>query len=216
MTLRVPSVAIYSAFFYHRYFKSHKSFNFDGERLRYFLHPYNFTWANERCVEIPIVLRYLKNAGQPVLEVGSVLSHYFEVKHDIWDKYEEAPGVQNVDAAYFATNARYRFIFSISTLEHIGMQGSGEESADTKTLKAIRNLVSVLLPSGKIVATVPLGFNSAMDSLVGDEAFFSRRFFMKRISRESWVPTDYDDVKDARYGRPFKYANAICVWTIER
>lgn len=127
--------------------------------MRYFIHPYNFTWASERCIEVPIVMSYLKRATLPVLEVGNVLSHYFKVNHHIVDKYEMAPGVQNMDAAEFSTDVRYGLILSISTLEHIGMDGD-DETDESKTIKTIQNLCWLLAPSGKIVATVPLGIQS--------------------------------------------------------
>jgi hypothetical protein len=34
-------------------------FTFQAARHRYFLHPYNLTWSNERAVEVPIVLALL-------------------------------------------------------------------------------------------------------------------------------------------------------------
>jgi hypothetical protein len=205
----------YLSYAYRRLFTSGRKFTFRGEEMRYFFHPYNFTWASERCIEVPIAMSYLKRATLPVLEVGNVLSHYFNVSHHIVDKYEMAPGVQNVDAMAFSTNVRYGLILSISTLEHIGMYKDGE-IVESKIMKTILNLRSLLAPSGKIVATVPLGFNPAMDRIVDDGKLFASRIFMKRTSRETWTQADYDEVKGARYGEPFKYANAICVWIIER
>ncbi|MBM3898281.1 MAG: hypothetical protein FJ358_07160 [Thaumarchaeota archaeon] len=205
----------YLSYAYRRLFSPSRKFTFRGEEMRYFFHPYNFTWASERCIEVPIAMSYLKRATLPVLEVGNVLSHYFNVSHHIVDKYEMAPRVQNVDAMEFSTDVRYGLILSISTLEHIGMDGD-DDIVESKIIKTIQNLYMLLAPSGKIVATVPLGFNPAMDRIVDDGKLFSTRIFMKRMNRETWVQADYDEVKGVRYGKPFKYANALCVWTIER
>ncbi len=49
--------------------RSGATFECLGESYRYFTHPYNATWRNERAVEIPIALRFLaQNRGQRVLE----------------------------------------------------------------------------------------------------------------------------------------------------
>ena len=66
-------------------------FTFRGKRYPYFYHPYNTTWRNMRALEIPITEDAIRNAikNNPlakILEVGNVLSHYFQVSHQILDK----------------------------------------------------------------------------------------------------------------------------------
>jgi hypothetical protein len=88
---------------YYRLFKASRTFTFQGEVYRYFYHPYNITWRNERAVEVPIVWKIVnKYVGRNVLEVGNVLSHYFPVHHDVLDKYEKAKGVINEDVVEFS------------------------------------------------------------------------------------------------------------------
>ena len=55
-----------------------------------------------------------------IFEVGSVLSHYFPINHDVLDKYEKGHGVINQDVVDFKPHNKYDLIVSISTLEHVG------------------------------------------------------------------------------------------------
>src|SRR6476469_7061547 len=57
-------------------------FTFQGAAYPYLIHPHNFTWENERAVEVPIAWRAVMLArvrGGRVLEVGNVLGHYGRV-----------------------------------------------------------------------------------------------------------------------------------------
>ena len=57
------------------FFKPKGFFIFRNRKLKYFLHSYTLTWMNERIVEIPIVLDYIKNSkAEKILEFGAVLS----------------------------------------------------------------------------------------------------------------------------------------------
>jgi hypothetical protein len=63
---------------------------FNGECYQYFYHWFNTTFKNERTIEIPIVCKFINESKNlEILEIGNVLSHYFEFKHDVVDKYEE-------------------------------------------------------------------------------------------------------------------------------
>ena len=100
-------------------------FIFDEKTYNYFFASYGATWSNERAVEIPIFMTYLKNAlqkKQKVLEVGCVLDHYVsnEGSWRVLDKYEIFPGVVNEDIVDFRPNQVFDTILSVSTMEHIG------------------------------------------------------------------------------------------------
>src|SRR4051812_6373345 len=62
--------------------------------LPYLVHSYNETWRYERCVEVPLARAFIERHPGQGIEVGNVLSHYGEVAHPIYDKYERARGVQ--------------------------------------------------------------------------------------------------------------------------
>jgi hypothetical protein len=52
-------------------FKPKKFFSFQSKKLPYFYHRYNTTWKNERTVEVPIIINYIKNFhGKRILEFG--------------------------------------------------------------------------------------------------------------------------------------------------
>ncbi len=101
--VRFVRLTIFLRFLGAKYFTlSNKSFEFNKERLQYFIALHNTTFTNERAVEIPIVLDYMKQYGRgEVLEIGNVLSHYMKVKHDVLDKYEQGKGVINLDIIDF-------------------------------------------------------------------------------------------------------------------
>src|ERR687896_193842 len=64
-------------------------FELGGRRYRYFAHPYNATWRNERAVELSLAVALLEELSEArVLEVGNVLAHYGYGGHDVVDKYE--------------------------------------------------------------------------------------------------------------------------------
>ncbi len=172
-----------------------KNFNYKNISLKYFMSIYNNTFLNERCIEIPIAMHYLNSCHHnDILEIGNVLSHYFNVEHEIIDKYEMAPNVNNVDIIDFSTSKRYRLIISISTIEHIGFneedysqnndnlrQGNSSEMIQS----TITNIVSLLAPTGgsTFLFTVPLGFNPYLDQLIKENRLnLTNQYFFKKCS----------------------------------
>lgn len=148
---------------YYRYLDRY--FVFGGKKYKYFYHPYNQTWDNERRFEIPIIWDAVRqNQGKRILEVGNVLSHYFKVNHDVLDKYEKGKGVINEDAVNFAPKEKYDLIVSISTLEHVGWDETPKEPE--KAVRALENLRKCLNPGGKIILTIPRGENPYLDQLL--------------------------------------------------
>lgn len=175
------------------------------------------TWRGERAVEVPIIWEIVKkHHGKRILEVGNVLSHYFSVNHDILDKYEKAEGVINQDVVDFQPSEKYDLIVSISTLEHVGWD---EEPRDPlKILRAIQNLKNLIASGGKMIVTLPLGYNSEMDKLLKEgKIHFTEQYYLKRISRDSkWIEVDWNDVWEAKFGSPFYAANGLIIGIIEK
>lgn len=202
-------------YWYYKIFKSLRTFIFQKETYNYFYHKYNNTYRNERAVEIPIIWRMLKTYHkQKVLEVGNVLSHYFPVNHDILDKYEKADGVINQDIINFWPNKKYNLIVSISTLEHVGWDENPREP--TKILKAIENLKNLLASKGKIIVTLPLGYNPEMDNLLsGKKIQFTKMYCLKRFSKDNkWIETNWNDVNNIKYNYPYNSANSLVIGII--
>lgn len=188
-----------------------KTFHFDGKPYEYLYHMYNKTWKNERGVEIPIFRDLLMQYhGKRILELGNVLSHYCPVHHDIIDKYEIAPGVINQDIVEFTPRQKYDLIISISTLEHIGWDEQPQKPI--KLLQAIDHLRSACLaPSGRLVASLPIGYNRYFDYLQNSgKSPFTTQHFLKRISRQNyWIESDWEQCRDVPYGRSVAHAIVI-------
>jgi SAM-dependent methyltransferase len=196
-------------------FKPAGTFLFANRTYRYFRHPYNATWRNERAVEIPIVAEALAGApGGRVLEVGNVLGHYLSSEHEVVDKYEPGPGVLNMDVLDFHPAERYDLILSVSTLEHVGWDD--EERDPAKIPRAVGHLRSLLAPGGRAIVTVPLGYNSQLDQLLRDGALpFDSEHWLLRVARDEWREVARGSFDWPRYGSPYPGANGLLVAGIE-
>jgi hypothetical protein len=199
--------------FYYIQFKSHKkTFVFGGRKYSYFHHFYNTTWYNERAVEIPIILGIVEeNLGREILEVGNVLSHYVTITHDVIDKFESGVNVTNEDAAEFKTTKLYDLIISISTLEHVGWDETPRD--DTKILRALDNLKSLLSENGIMIITLPSGYNLTLDKLLRSRVIqFDDQYCLKRVSKgNEWAEVPCKELDNIRYGSPFPGANGLLV-----
>lgn len=142
--------------------------------LPYFVHRYNVTWLNERCIEIPLAQEFLRSRSGHGLEFGNVLGHY-GIRGDwvIVDKYEPDASVTNVDIVDFMPDRPFDYIIGISTIEHVGWDEPQRDQE--KTLRAFDHLRSMLGPGGKMLLTAPLGYNSALDSAVLDARWATDR-----------------------------------------
>lgn len=185
-----------------------KTFTFQGQEYEY--------WRNdpgERIIEIPIFWNIItKYQPAETLEIGNVLGHYYPVKHTVVDKYEKTAGVINEDAVSYQPDKQYSLIISVSTLEHIGtLMDMPKDQA--KIRKTITHLKALLAPGGKLVISLPLGFNLIMDARIRKGTIkFDRRYCMKRISADNeWVETTWEDIKDAKYNKPFPAANGLII-----
>jgi SAM-dependent methyltransferase len=201
---------------YYQKFKSSRTFVFQKITYKYFYHRYNPTWRNERAVEIPIIWRVVeKYQGQKILEVGNVLSHYFPFHHDILDKYEKADGVLNQDVINFHPAGKYDLIVSISTLEHVGWDENPRDPL--KILKAFENLKSVIAPGGKLVVSLPVGYNTALDELlISGKIRFTDMYCLKRVSDDNdWAEVGWNDVCDSKFDPVIQKINGLIIGIME-
>ena len=189
-----------------------KTFVFQGRTYSYFYNTYNGTWKNERVIEVPIIWQIVKHCvGKKILEVGNVLSHYFPVDHDILDKYEKANDVINQDVVDFSPPKKYDLIISISTLEHVGWDETPKEPY--RVLRAIDNLKNLLTSNGRIVVTIPVGYNAELDRLLRNGAIdFSEMYCLKRTSPyNNWVETGGNALCQVKYDFSIPSANAVVI-----
>lgn len=182
-----------------------RQFEHGDRRFDYFLHRYNSTWRNERTIEVPLAWDLIQRAkGKRILEVGNVMSHYFDYEHDTLDKYEAAPGVMNQDVVEFKPTAPYDLIVSISTLEHVGWDETPRDP--NKIPAAVAAMTSWLAPGGLLFVTLPVGYNPVLDAhLAAGRVRFQEQFYFTRTTGDNqWRGAAWDDLIGAKYGVPFE------------
>jgi SAM-dependent methyltransferase len=191
---------------------SKATFGWRGGQVRYFNHPYNYTWLNERAVETALALNMLDAyAGGDVLEIGNVTGHYVPARHTVVDKYERAPGVINADVAELELDERFDLILAVSTLEHVGLDEQVQDPG--KPARAITGLKSLLRPDGRLWLTHPVGYNPALDELMrsNDAGFTSLGALRRANDRNVWWEVPIDEVWEATYDRLLYTAHGLVV-----
>lgn len=142
------------------------SFELWDSELPYFLHRYNSTWRNERCIEVAAALQFLnQHPGGRCLEFGNVLANYDVSRPDVVvDLYERTAGVTNIDIVDFTDEFGFDLVVSLSTLEHVGWDESPRHPE--KALAALIRLRQLLRPGGRCLISVPMGCNPALDEYI--------------------------------------------------
>ncbi len=201
-------------FIFNKFVKKEK-FNYQSNLLEVFYNKYRITWANERMIEISIFKHIIDSSkNNSILEVGNVLSHYFDVSYDILDKYEIMENIINEDIVSFKPNKKYDLIISISTFEHIGYDEEKQEPE--KILSVIKHLKSLLTENGKIIFSAPIAYNSNFDNFV-----FSKKIKLNQITYLNrskkfnlWSIVNEGTAIKSKYGKPFYCANTVLIGTI--
>jgi hypothetical protein len=193
-----------------------RRFDFLSVRYEYFLHGYNLTWCNERAVEVPIVWAAVRGRdGGSVLEVGNVLAHYFATRHEVIDKFEQGAAIRNEDVETFRSPARYDLIVSISTLEHVGWDEQPQDPA--KLGRALANLSAHLAPGGRLLVTLPLGYNAPMDAqLAAGTLPFTRCHYLERSGMLTWREAGMAEAARATYAGRWPGAGGLVIGVVER
>lgn len=192
-----------------------RKFKYDGIDYNYSLDTYNWTWTNERTIEIPIFKKLIKdNKDKDILEIGNVMSHYINSEHDIVDKYEEAEGVLNYDIADCELGKKYDLIIAISTLEHVGWHDYNEnEFEPEKLLKAFDNIFKHLKPNGKLIYSFPLGYNPELDKYIEEKKIkvSKQNHLVRGLLLNSWETHSPNDKKHYPYNRFWRFARELCI-----
>lgn len=157
-----------------------KTFEFDGDQIPYFIHPYNDTASNERSVEIALAKKWHVQSPR-CLEVGRVLPHYGFTHHTVVDKTE--PGGVLQDIFDYSPGKKFDAIISISTLEHIG---EDYESPHGDAVEALAKVKSLLAPGGQLFCTFPLGFNKVLDEALADGPLFAYQYCYIHMPDGTW------------------------------
>lgn len=194
---------------------------FRGSHINLENSKYNRAWDNERSIEVPLIQNAYESLGinkfnknkTNILEIGNVLSNYErKLSHDIVDKYETHPQIKNVDFLDFTPNKKYDYIFSISTFEHIGFD-CGEKPDASKSTQALKKVLKMLKPKGRVYITIPVGFNIKLDkAIVGGIRGYNTIAFKRTCNwGNAWEQCSIEDASKYKYGTPYPNANAIFV-----
>lgn len=184
-----------------------------GDRqLPYSLSRYNHTWLNERTLEIAVALDVVRGwpAGR-LLEVGNVLGHYGLRGHDVVDLYEHVDGVINADIVSWTPDQPFDAVVAVSTLEHVRFD---EPQKDPRgSLQGLEGMRRALRPGGRMLVTVPLGYNPGLDDDVRSGAFrLPEQHFMKRVNADNdWREVSADEALACTYGSVYRNANAVLI-----
>lgn len=186
-----------------------KEFQFNNETYEYF-----GTINSPRTIEIPIAWREVsKHPVDKVLEVGYVLSMWYDTHFEVIDKYEKRSNdsnLKNIDIVDFSPDKKYDLVVCISTLEHIG-EGAREGNIKDKPFQAVETMKNLLSDDGLLLVTFPVGWSRFLEQR-WVRFGFAKTFFMKRISEDNeWVETNCGDALKQEWGKPFPCANALIV-----
>jgi SAM-dependent methyltransferase len=195
----------------------HGSFELRGERHPYLFHRYKLSWLTERAVEVPVVQAIVdRHAGRRILEVGHVLGHFRAGSHTVVDKYEQAPGVLNLDVLELGELGPFDLIIAISTLEHVGLDEA--ERDPSKAPRAVEALRQRLTPGGQLVLTIPAGYNRAFDAAIRDGAIATDSLVaLRRVpGRSGWREVDAAEAFTAPYDFLLYRARAVVFAFISR
>jgi len=186
-------------------FTADDTFTLWGDEHRYFDHPYNTTLLNDRAVEVPVALRFVEHQVGVGVEIGNVLSHYTTVSHRVVDRWEEAPGVENIDV--FDVRGPFDWIVAVSTLEHV-RKDEPDQGAPWAAVTAVEHLRHQLAPGGELLVTVPFGQNPYLDG-----AILGRAYRPDREATMMWTPDGWLAAEGLALWRPVRPRNwAGSVW----
>ena len=177
---------------------------------------HNWTWLNERAVEIPIAAAALAGGSKSrAVEVGAVMTHYGAHGHRVVDKYENGVEIEQIDIFDLPPEPIYDLVLSVSTLEHVGWD---EPNRDAElALSAAEHLKLLVAPGGELLVTVPVGYHPRLDAAIRsgelefDEVLALRCHYPSMI----WREVEPSTVDDAEYDSLIYRAEAvlICRWT---
>lgn len=173
--------------------------------------------ASERRIEISLGLDFVSRfSSDTIVEVGAVLPTHEPVQHDVVDLYDKYEKSIRQDATTY--NYTGKNVLAISTIEHIGtddyLDGKFRGVNEHKILdpdSAFVCLEKIIKESKKYLITFPIAWNRELEKRLTGTSY--QRIVMARDGGNNWVYRCSKDDFEFDYGKPFDYANAICIIT---
>lgn len=166
-----------------------------------------WAWRSERGLEIALAKRAIDQfEPHKVLEVGNVLFHSGIIGHQVVDKYEVGPGVQNIDILEFKKQEPIDCLVSISTPEHVGWD---EEPRDSDKARLALSHISDLSPN--LLITIPVGHHLIFEDDFINGPFDAVYLAVKTSRSGRWERRPLEERKQIKYGSPFGYGNGILI-----
>jgi SAM-dependent methyltransferase len=190
------------------------TFTYWGMKLEYCRDAYNNSGLNERAVEVPIAKWFVADRPGEGLEVGNVLSHYGVVGHLVLDRYE--PGMV-LQKDVFDHHVPADWIVCVSTLEHVRWDEPEMGRHPDGSIRALEHLLGLLRPGGRMLVTVPFGWNPFFDSAILDNrlpAAPARECTFVRTANPAEWTQEYGAVH-RRYAGTSIWADAVWVAEFE-
>ena len=187
-----------------------EQFQWQDKSLAYAVASYNATWRNERAIEVPILIDFLKaNQDRKILELGNVSHYYYNHQHTVVDKYETNPKIINQDIMEVSFPEAFDGILSISTLEHVGWDETPRSS--DKILKSLDRLKSFTKDADNVLFSYPTGYNDYLDDMIAADAlpFQEHHYYIRVDAANHWELTDRKTALKAGYGKSFAGANGM-------
>lgn len=185
---------------------------FAGAEIPYAYHLYSQTWRNERCLEVAIAKHFLAQSRPGrMLEVGNVLSHFGFGEHEVVDKYEHVAGVRNADVLTLDERGRFDTVISISTLEHVLFDEPEKDPHGAS--RALERLRATVAPGGRMLVTVPIGYNPGLDEDIRSGRFtlHAKTYYQRVSAAGDWLEVPEEQALRCSYGSPYEAANAVLV-----
>lgn len=177
------------------------AFEYSGQNILLYEHPYNCGYTDgrmtERSVELALAKKWLDNCNGNVVEVGAVTPYYFycDKISDVIDPADQHSRV-NYRNSMFDVNLKGKNVLSISTVEHIGLHEYGL----TEDMNVIDAIEKILKEAESCLITAPLGYNRTLDNWVRINRDNPIIKIMRRGINNHWVEISTYDFEEIKYG----------------
>ncbi len=175
--------------------------------IDYFDHAYNTTLQNERCAEIALALRWIKEHPDFV-EIGAVMPYYGTEGHDCVDPFD---GKSTHKCRLSEYDIKDKNVLSISTIEHIGRSDYGNNNVNSH--EAIDGLLEIINKSKNYFVTIPIGYNGDLDGYLKAHLSEIKGYGIVRKGDPLWEKVDPVEHLNYSYGSPYHAGNFIFIIT---